>query len=93
MQPALSTPAPAPAFAPIPLPPDSLDRDPEWALPPVAVRGCGVCGDPADGHGRQWHPQAGFHGWEEPTAGQVEVREAARIGRRISAARFAREVA
>lgn len=81
----LSTPAPVPAFAPIPLPPD---RDPELTLPPVAVRGCGVCGDPADGHGIQWHPQAGFHGWVEPTAGQVEVREAALRNRR-----YAREVA
>lgn len=22
------------------------------------------CGDVLDGHGRQWHPVAGFHGWE-----------------------------
>lgn len=25
---------------------------------------CNWCGDVLDGHGRQWHPVAGFHGWE-----------------------------
>lgn len=25
---------------------------------------CNWCGDKEPGHGRQWHPIAGFHGWE-----------------------------
>ncbi|MDG9701707.1 hypothetical protein [Streptomyces sp. DH37] len=92
MQPALTTPAPVPAFNPIPLPPDSLDRDPEWALPPAAVDGCRWCSDPAEVHGTQWHPAVGFHGWEEPTAEQRQARRTAR-SRRAAAARHAQEVA
>ncbi|MFP8944744.1 hypothetical protein ACLIYM_25375 [Streptomyces fenghuangensis] len=84
MQPALSTPRPMPAFDPVPLP---ADRDPELALPPADPDGCRWCSDPADGHGLQWHPAVGRHGWEEPTVEQRQARRTAHNRRAVEALR------
>lgn len=78
---------PAPtALTPIPLPPD---RDPELALPPPAMDGCRWCSDPKDGHRSQWHPEVGFHDWEQPTDKQVEARALIRRSRLGAALRYA----
>jgi hypothetical protein len=40
--------------------------------------GCSTCGEAKNWHGWQYHPDAGLHQWQTPTAEQIKARMLAR---------------
>ncbi|MEU4781042.1 hypothetical protein [Micromonospora sp. NPDC023633] len=48
----------------------------------VTAEGCRHCGVARRDHAQTWHPDAGWHGWTEPTRQQIHDRIRARYARR-----------